>query len=102
MSSEFRPAAPPCALLLPTTGSDDAPQQPERDAACGKSETGARLVEGGTTPNTANVHGADYQATTTSAFDAVCATATSTLDAPPLALASAHHHRPRPTAHSTS
>ena len=50
---------------------------------------GAQPVGGGSTPNTAYAHGADDQATTTSAFDAVCATATSTLDAPPLALASA-------------
>ena len=53
---------------------------------------GAQPVGGGSTPNTAYAHGADDQATTTSAFDAVCATATSTLDAPPLALASALAH----------
>ena len=99
MASELRLAAPPRALLLPTTSSDDAPQQLlEPAAGTGRclwpqpNAPGAQPVGGGSTPNTAYAHGADDQATTTSAFDAVCATATSTLDAPPLALASALAH----------
>ena len=42
---------------------------------------GAQPVEGATTPNTTYARGTDDQATTDPAFDAVCATATSTLDA---------------------
>ena len=38
-------------------------------------------MEGATTPNTTYARGTDDQATTDPAFDAVCATTTSTLDA---------------------